>query len=99
MEVTSRYKKVSQLNSENSPSTGAIVCFDGCIPGEHNDFSDQYIEISDCYHKIRLHRAHFDSVSDWVDKIDTLLVELQDYRNHIVRNKKVIEKEIYENSK
>lgn len=100
MNAKTRYKKTSQLNSNDSPSTGSIVCYDGCLPGEnYRDFSDQFIEISDCHNKIRLHRAQFDNVTDWLNKIDTLIIDLQQYRNHIVKNKATIEKEIYENSK
>lgn len=95
MNASTRYKKASQLNSEYSPSTGSIVCYDGCVNyGDEGDFSNQFIEISDCYHKVRLHRAQFDNVYDWVDKIDTLIVDLQHYRNHIVQNQHDIQGEI-----
>lgn len=93
--LNTRYKKLNVLNDDNSPSTGSIVCYDGCVTyDDDGDFSNQFIEISDCYHKVRLHRAQFDDVSDWLNKIDALIMSLQEYRCHIVQNQSDIQKEI-----
>lgn len=78
------YKSVMQLNPDNSPSTGSIVCYDGDI--EYSDDGVQpcvFVEIADCRQKVRLHRTHTDATKDFLSKIDLMINELKKFRNHL----------------
>ena len=71
------------LNSENSRSTGSIVCFDG-----ETDFSDGigrdlFIEIADCHGKVRLHKSSDDSVSEFIQKLSAMRNEIDFFINHL----------------
>lgn len=78
------YKRVTQLNAEDSPSTGSIVCYDGDV--EYSDDGEQpciFVEIADCHQKIRLHQSHTDTTKEFISKIDFLITELTRFRNHL----------------
>lgn len=71
------------LNSENSRSTGSIVCFDG-----ETDFSDgvdrdSFIEIADCRGKVRLHKSNDDSIAEFVQKLSAMRNEIDFFINHL----------------
>ena len=95
--VEVRYKELVELNSKDSPSTGTIVCYDGSYFEKTDEFAQEFIEISDCYHKVKLHRATHDSLKDWQEKIDKLVVALIKYRIHLSKNRDEIN-EIIERS-
>ena len=78
-----RYNKRQWLNSENSPSTGNIVCFDGDITHNGNIARNIFVSISDCYNSARLHLTEDDSVKDFVEKITLLRDELTSFINHL----------------
>jgi hypothetical protein len=78
-----RYNKRRWLNSEISPSTGNIVCFDGDITHNGNDARNIFVSISDCYNSARLHMTEDDSVEDFVKKITLLRDELTNFINHL----------------
>lgn len=78
-----RYNKRQWLNSENSPSTGNIVCFDGDITHNGNIARNIFVSISDCYNSARLHMTEDDSVEDFVKKITLLRDELTDFINNL----------------
>lgn len=76
------------LNSENSRSTGSVVCFDG-----ETDFSDgvdrdSFIEIADCQGKVRLHKSSYDSVTEFIQKLSTVRNEIDFFINHLKINQK-----------
>lgn len=78
-----RYNKRQWLNSEDSPSTGNIVCFDGDITHNGNVARNIFVSISDCYNSARLHMTEDDSVEDFVKKITLLRNELTNFINHL----------------
>lgn len=78
-----RYNKRQWLNSEDSPSTGNIVCFDGDTIHNGNVARNIFVSISDCYNSARLHMTEDDSVEDFVEKITLLRDELTDFINHL----------------
>ena len=69
------------LNSENSRSTGSVVCFDG--ETEFSDGADLFIEIADCHGKVRLHKSSDDSVTEFIQKLSMLRNEVDSYINHL----------------
>ena len=78
-----RYNKRLWLNSEDSPSTGNIVCFDGDTTHNGNVARNIFVSISDCYNSARLHMTEDDSVEDFVEKITLLRDELTNFINHL----------------
>lgn len=78
-----RYNKRQWLNSEDSPSTGNIVCFDGDTTHNGNVARNIFVSISDCYNSARLHMTEDDSVGDFVEKITLLRDELTNFINHL----------------
>ena len=78
-----RYNKRRWLNSEDSPSTGNIVCCDGDTTHNGNVARNIFVSISDCYNSARLHMTEDDSVEDFIKKITLLRDELTDFINHL----------------
>ena len=78
-----RYNKRQWLNSEDSPSTGNIVCFDGDTTHNGNVARNIFVSISDSYNSARLHMTEDDSVEDFVEKITLLRDELTNFINHL----------------
>lgn len=78
-----RYNKRQWLNSEDSPSTGNIVCFDGDTTHNGNVARNIFVSISDCYNSARLHMTEDDSVGDFIEKITLLRDELTNFINHL----------------
>lgn len=79
------YKSVTQLNPDDSPSTGSIVCYDGDI--EYSDDGEQpciFVEIADCHGKVRLHRSHTDTMEDFIGKIDAIIRQLSYFCKHLI---------------
>ena len=74
------YKKLTELNPDTCPSTGTITIYDGVDiwtddkDNSTREIENRFVEITDCYHKIRLHQSRFDTKKDWIDK----LIRLQD---------------------
>ena len=78
-----RYNKRQWLNSEESPSTGNIVCFDGDTTNNGNIARNIFVSISDCYNSARLHMTEDDSIEDFIEKITLLRNELTNFINHL----------------
>jgi len=49
------YNKRTWLNTDDSHFTSSIACFHGKRLFGKETLEDAFIEITDCYHKIRLH--------------------------------------------
>jgi hypothetical protein len=78
------YKSVTQLNPDDSPSTGSLVCYDGDI--EYSDDGVQpcmFVEIADCHGKVRLHKAHTDTNKEFLIKLRTIILQLTKFCNHL----------------
>ena len=82
--IVTRYKKLTELN-DATPSTGTVVCYDGQIieEDEKEPWESQFIEISDCHSKARLHRASYDTDRDWLWKVRCLHQAIGQYYSHL----------------
>ncbi len=82
------YKSEKWLNPSDSPSTGSIVCYDGMV--DYSDGPDRcvFLEVADCHQKIRLHKAHTDSLDSFVDKLRAMRNEIDGFINHLEQVKK-----------
>lgn len=77
------YNRRIWLNSENSRSTGSVVCFDGQTEFSEGVDRDSFIEISDCGGKIRLHKSSDDNITDFIDKLSVMRAEIDCFINHL----------------
>lgn len=78
------YKSITQLNPDDSPSTGSLVCYYGDI--EYSDDGVQpcmFVEIADCHSKVRLHRVHTDTTIEFLNKLDYLIIQLTKFRKFL----------------
>jgi hypothetical protein len=85
------YNKRTWLNKDESHGTSSIVCFHGDVLYGKEILDTAFIEITDCYHKVRLHVGDEYNYKEYVNKIDRLIDELSAYRNYlvVVKNLKV----------
>lgn len=77
------YNRRIWLNSENSRSTGSLVCFDGKTDFSDGPDRDSFIEIADCQGKVRLHKSSYDSVDEFTQKLSMLRNEIDRFINHL----------------
>lgn len=77
------YNKRTWLNDENSPSTGSVVCFDGEVKYKDEVSRSTFISISDCYNSAKLHVAEYDTVDDFILKLEKLNSEITDFIDHL----------------
>lgn len=71
------------LNSENSRSTGSVVCFDGKTEFSDGAARDSFIEIADCHGKVRIHKTSDDSVTEFIQKLSSMRNEIDFFINHL----------------
>jgi len=87
-EERSNYVKRVWLNPSDSDSTGSVVAFNGTVSSEGTsgpvDWS--FLEISDCKSKIRLHKTHDDTNSDFINKLKLLSSTINDFVEHLEKN-------------
>lgn len=81
------YNRRIWLNSENSRSTGSMVCFDGNTEFSDGPDRDTFIEIADCRTKVRLHKSSDDSVSDFIKKLSVMRNGIDSFINHLKKEK------------
>lgn len=86
MERKTYYKREAWLNPTDSPSTGSIVCYDGDIEYTEGEAPCTFVEIADCHNKVRLHLAHTDTTAQFIDKIDAIINQLNQFRFHLIFN-------------
>lgn len=79
------YKSEKWLNSNDSPSTESIVCYDGDIEYTEGISPCVFVEVSDCNVKARLHMSHTDNVDDFISKINSMIQELQLFKYHLTK--------------
>jgi len=84
------YNKRTWLNPITSDSTAHIVAFDGKVTdldtGKKSEFV--FLEISDCYHKVRLHKTSDDTYKDFINKLKVLSKEINLFIHHLEKTNK-----------
>ncbi|MEL7600594.1 MAG: hypothetical protein AAGU18_10930 [Proteiniphilum sp.] len=73
------YIKRTWLNKEGSPSTGNVVAFDGDTTWKGEAIRNTFLSISDCNNSIRLHRIEDDTIEDFIDKMELLKAEIEQF--------------------
>lgn len=78
------YKTQTWLNPLTSSSTGAMVCYDGMTESDGKPYRVAFVEIADCYGKVKLHRCEDDSIEDFIRKVALMEKTLHDFREHLI---------------
>jgi molybdopterin synthase catalytic subunit len=78
------YNRRTWLNPLKSDSTGAVVAFDGTvIDFKGKKYPETFLEISDCYHKIKLHKTADDTKKQFIAKMKLLKLEIDRFIKHL----------------
>lgn len=77
-----KFKIRKWLNNKYSASTGSITIYDG--PSSWNKKEKaQFIEVADCHVKARLHRTKLDTKEMWLEKVETMINSLEEYKDFL----------------
>lgn len=57
-------------------STSSAVTFSGKVRYDETLYLEHYIEISDCKDKVKLHKTHDETVTEYVEKLTRLQQQL-----------------------
>lgn len=77
------------LNSEDSSSTGSIVCYDGLASwGSSSNGRERecFVEVADCHVKARLHICRYDSHDAYLKKVKEMRDALSRYIVHLEKH-------------
>lgn len=77
------YNTRAWLNSDDSPSTGSIVCFSGLTKYSDGIDTNCFIEMADCHQKARIHKTFSDTMEDWILKVETLHKNIENYLTYL----------------
>ena len=83
VEAMMPYNKRTWLNSENSPSTGLVVAFDGETTWHGEKIRNTFLQVSDCNFSARLHKCEDDSMYDFIRKMRLLASEVQKFADYL----------------
>ena len=81
------YNKRIWLNEDGSHFTASMVCFDGKVKAGNEMLESAFIEITDCYHKIRLHVGDEYNYQNYINKIEKMVDELIAYKDYLKATK------------
>lgn len=81
------YCKREWLNAPDSPSTGSVVAYDGKAKDSDGEYRSTFLQISDCYAKVKLHKSSYDNMDDFIDKMKKLRTTIDEFIAHLEENK------------
>ena len=78
---TKSYCKKEFLTDSPEPSTSTVVSFSGMVHWGSNDKPEplNFLEISSCHEKARLHRTYEMTEQAWIDQVKRLKDHIEDY--------------------
>jgi len=85
------YNKRVWVNPESSSSTGSIVAYHG--PAHWGTSKDgerkveSFFEVADCQQKARLHRCNFDTMEEFIKKIEMVRDSAAEFVFYLKNNK------------
>ena len=74
--MSRKYKRTTELNNKQSPSTGSCTAFYGKSPCKGFKSPYMFFEVADCHGKVRLHNSQIDSRRSFIEKMKRLRNEL-----------------------
>lgn len=66
------FKQTTELNSNDSPSTGSVTAYCGKSPWPKAIKEYMFLEVADCNSKARLHISQIDTRKDFIKKMKRL---------------------------
>lgn len=81
------YNKRVWLNKETSPSTVCVVAFDGVVKTEDEEYRSIFLQIGDCFTKVKLHKADYDTIDDFIETMEILRNEINSFIIHLKQTK------------
>lgn len=82
------YKTQTWLNPLSSRCTGSVVCYDGIYDFDEKPDRLTFIELADCYQKIKLHKTTEDTVEDFIKKLKLLQADISKFITHLEEKEK-----------
>ena len=85
------YSERIWLNPIDSRSTGSVAVFDGMVDYDYGKGPERttFLEVSDCHTKIRLHRAPFDTLEMFIEKMTILNQSIERFIDHLKEEKEI----------
>ena len=79
------YCKKEFLTDSPEPSTSSVVSFSGLIQWGSNDKPEpvNFLEISNCHEKARLHRTFEMTSGEWISQLQRLQGHIGDYVDYL----------------
>lgn len=74
--MSKKYKRTTELNDKQSPSTGSCTAFYGKSPWKGFKSPYMFFEVADCGSKVRLHNSRLDKRDVFIKKMKRLRNEL-----------------------
>lgn len=87
------------LNRDDSPSTGSVVAYDGTDKYEEGEYRSSFLKINDCFGSVKLHRAEYDTMEDFISKMKSLRDVVDAFIEHLENNKESPGNHIQKNDK
>lgn len=82
------YNNRCWLNGEDSPSTGSVVAFDGIVKArDGGDYRSTFLQISDCFTKVKLHKSSYDTMDDFIAKMKKMRVVIDEFIGHLEKHR------------
>lgn len=81
------YNNRCWLNGEDSPSTGSMVAFDGIVKDkEGGDYRSTFLQIGDCFTKVKLHKASYDTMDAFICKMKKMRVVIDEFIEYLEKH-------------
>lgn len=81
------YCKREWLNLQDSPSTGSVVAYDGIVKDWEGEYRSTFLQIGDCFGKVKLHKASYDTMEDFIEKMKKLRTIIDEFIDHLEETK------------
>lgn len=84
------YSRREFLNKKESPSTGFVISYDGMvedIEGNEEPYRATFLKIGDCHTTVKLHKAYYDSMDDFIEKMEKLKDVIGGFIDHLKMTK------------
>jgi len=79
------YSKRKWLNPDGHSASASVVAYSG--QGHWEEHGERaiwtFLEIADCHGKVRLHKAQFDTMEDYTNKLALLRDEIDRFIKHL----------------
>ena len=77
--MSRKYKRTTELNNKQSPSTGSCTAFYGKSPWKGFKSPYMFFEVADCHGKVRLHNSQIENRKTFIRKMKRLRKELDSF--------------------